>query len=249
MSVKKIIVLASFAFFVIVGQIFAEDILDPITYRYKLTVEFDTPDGMKSGSSVIEVKRIFDKWGGEESTAKGDAVFVDLGRGQNAVALLAHGKRAGTELATTIAPRVFFYNVIGKPTTKSAQKLTKMVGKSKKLEGNLIPTIVTFDDINVPKSMKLLYATHYHPKVKEPSEDNVKIILGKGYKFRSATVTIVDDPVVRNVESHLPWVTNEYKSADAYGRVAKGHHGGISSYKVFLAEGPDEYLKTLKGNK
>ena len=73
-----------------------------VTYRYRLTVEVETPDGMRSGSSVIETN-IHDTTGnwwalGEarraSSRVRGEAVFVDLGSGRNVVALLARGPQA-----------------------------------------------------------------------------------------------------------------------------------------------------------
>ena len=59
------------------------------TYRYRLIVEIDTPEGIKSGSSVIET-RVRDNgrawWNlpdmrNLENTTRGEAVFVDLGHG------------------------------------------------------------------------------------------------------------------------------------------------------------------------
>src|SRR5262245_578483 len=71
------------------------------TYRYRLTVEVDTPEGLKSGSSVIEttVQDNTESWGPPESRmvrsrTKGEAVFVDLGSGKHVIALLAMGPTA-----------------------------------------------------------------------------------------------------------------------------------------------------------
>jgi hypothetical protein len=55
-------------------------------YRYRLTVEVETPEGIKSGSSVIEVsKKVTSKYsipnaGSVISRVKGEAVAVDLGK-------------------------------------------------------------------------------------------------------------------------------------------------------------------------
>lgn len=68
-------------------------------HRYRLAIEVDTPDGLKRGSSVIEVKRTNVQWirighGKFEFRVRGGAVFLDLGRGKHVIALLAHGSRA-----------------------------------------------------------------------------------------------------------------------------------------------------------
>jgi hypothetical protein len=57
------------------------------TFRYKLTAEVNTPDGLKTGSSVIEVSYSHNgDYGGGESpdlNLNGEAVYVDLGAGKN----------------------------------------------------------------------------------------------------------------------------------------------------------------------
>ena len=59
-------------------------------HKYRLTVEVDTPDGLKAASGVLSVHpdRGYSRRG--HTATKGDAVFVDLGDGKNLVALLAH---------------------------------------------------------------------------------------------------------------------------------------------------------------
>src|SRR5690348_16780515 len=55
-----------------------------VVSRFRLTVEVMTPEGLKTGSSVIETRSWESNWGtpetrGVRSDAKGQAVFVDLG--------------------------------------------------------------------------------------------------------------------------------------------------------------------------
>ena len=72
------------------------------TNRFRLTIEVQTPDGIRSGSSVIETT--FFKsgdWGpvearGVRTQAKGEAIFVDLGHGKNLLAILGFGP-SGTD--------------------------------------------------------------------------------------------------------------------------------------------------------
>ena len=58
------------------------------THRYRLTIKVETPDGIKSGSSVIEGRaakiRSIDQ-SGLGAGVRGEAVFVDLGRGKHVV--------------------------------------------------------------------------------------------------------------------------------------------------------------------
>ena len=68
-------------------------------HKYRLAIEVETPDGVKSASGVVAVHpdRSYSR-GGHTRTA-GDAVYVDLGGGKNLVALLAHVDR-GRSIST-----------------------------------------------------------------------------------------------------------------------------------------------------
>src|SRR5256885_8457624 len=59
-------------------------------HKYRLTVEVETPEGIKSASGVLAVHpdRGYSRRG--HTATKGDALFVDLGQGKNLVALLTH---------------------------------------------------------------------------------------------------------------------------------------------------------------
>src|ERR1700730_4134978 len=59
-------------------------------HKYRLTVEVETPEGVKSASGVMAVHPDRSYSRGGRTQAKGDAVFVDLGGGKHLVALLAH---------------------------------------------------------------------------------------------------------------------------------------------------------------
>ena len=58
------------------------------TFRYKLTAEVMTPDGLKTGSSVLEVSyhtgpHVLPDPNPRFDTLLGEAVYVDLGQGKN----------------------------------------------------------------------------------------------------------------------------------------------------------------------
>ena len=79
---------------------YANAVLAP-NYAFRLHVEVDTADGVKSGSSVIAVKAgvhtgawMLPEAQGFRASVRGEAVFVDLGRGRNLIAILAHGETA-----------------------------------------------------------------------------------------------------------------------------------------------------------
>src|SRR3979411_3413144 len=59
-------------------------------HKYRLTVEVETPEGVKSASGTMAVHPDRSYSRGGRTRAKGDAVWVDLGGGKNLLALLAH---------------------------------------------------------------------------------------------------------------------------------------------------------------
>src|ERR1700712_2231284 len=59
-------------------------------HKYRLSVEIDTPAGVKSASGVMAVQPDRGYSRGGSTRTKGDAVLVDLGGGKNLIALLAH---------------------------------------------------------------------------------------------------------------------------------------------------------------
>jgi hypothetical protein len=78
------------------------------SYRYKMTVEVETPQGLRSGSSVIEVRTSgggLTNTGGIQSRVQGEAVAVDLGSRGALFALLT--ARNDADRAAGIAPTAF----------------------------------------------------------------------------------------------------------------------------------------------
>src|SRR3954449_5363241 len=59
-------------------------------HKYRLTVEVETPEGIKSASGILAVQpdRGYSRSG--HTRTMGDAVLLDLGGGKNLMALLAH---------------------------------------------------------------------------------------------------------------------------------------------------------------
>ncbi len=202
------------------------------TYRYRMTVEVNTPEGVKSGSSVIEVTTIqWPKWlsgifAGKHSdtTAIGEAVFIDLGNGKNIVALLTNGHYAEINSTRKLAERAFFHTKTrGLPSLKVAKELSKMIGEKKVLTGDQIPTIVTFDDLNDPESLSVVYAT----AVSNYGDDNIPEILdnmetkfGSGFKFKSASIQLVKDDITNTLDNNIPWANSFQECKKAWQKMA-----------------------------
>jgi hypothetical protein len=177
------------------------------THRYRLTIEIDTPDGVRSGSSVIEVTRKDVRWiliaqGRYEFHVRGEAVFVDLGAGRNVIALLAHGPRAdGSDWMISLPIEAYGYYKWDEAAWTGKAKMQGPV----ELKPSLIPTLVTFADLRDPKSGQVIPAT-------AQSIDS----LGPDVRFRRAwlehlpvrgwPLSLFDTSVTHQIEQKIPFL-------------------------------------------
>ncbi len=182
-------------------------------HKFRLTLEVETPDGMKSASGVYSVTPNRGYGGsntGETAgpRTRGDALFVDLGGGKNLVALLAVGTEP-TELDATnyIAMRSFI--AAGRKVQFRDMKKTTSMSPVVVPAANA-PVLVTFKDVNDPASMRLVTA------------DDVQELLGPGIRLHALSVATVangfwpidlggalGEPVSRGIEAKLPWLKGE----------------------------------------
>lgn len=189
------------------------------TYHYRLTIEVETPDGIKSASSVIEVTQR------KQTPAplpvppyvarvKGEAVFVDLGQGRNVIALLAGGPTGGN----SDGPHHVIYSVSPVRDADNYWRLPSLEGKWD-LPLDAMPTLVTFTDLADPASARVIYAggmrglgaqsphtgrfPAYEPAV---LVDAFTETFGPGTAFKRATLEMVskDTPVTRGIEGKIP---------------------------------------------
>jgi hypothetical protein len=212
------------------------------SYRFKLTLNVNTPEGLKSGSSVMEVRdRRYPAWTtrGEssgESHLVGDAVFVDLGpardgKPQNLVALLTLGVR-GENPNLYFLPGMAFEPLwkqrLAAPGFRGASsELPKLPpGTKAELRGKLIPTMVTIGDLNDPKTARAI------------QPDGFSKAFGAGVTLQSATIEMVPagtwpltllgiggEPVTRGIEKKLPWWGGPGRPAEAALSAAELHLG------------------------
>lgn len=181
---------------------------DTPAYRYRLTVEVDTPEGVKVGSSVIEVDTHV---AGEYSIptpgrvthrVRGEAVAVDLGEGRVLFALLR------SEGDTDWAGRVMYRlspQYTGKNGLRDAYRnmlrhrpertVPRYFSRRDRMDRRLAyPMLVTFSDLDEPTS------------VERVDPDDLAATFGEGVSLKRITVQITDDPVTGGIEERLRWM-------------------------------------------
>ncbi len=185
------------------------------TYRYRLMVEVDTPEGLKTGSSVIEVDT--DRGSSAMNPAgtalrhkvRGEAVAVDLPDGRVLFALLRSEQDVGyaSNIMFQLAPKGS--NANGDQYLGRYAKMLRMryeqelpptlAGVNRSLRNfSGRPMLVTFADLSDPTSVALV------------DPDDLAATFGEGVSLRRITVAITEDPVTEGIEERLGWLPDYY---------------------------------------
>ena len=177
--------------------------------RYRITIEVDTPNGLKTGSSVLEAK--FPTNGMSE----GQSPFVEVARGRFVFVLLSGEGRNLTFVLD---------NVLKDPNTKPSSipddlPYSEYVDANRQkpfgvLKRDYPPMLVTFSDPNKPDS------------VERVDPENFAAQFGAGYSLRRMTMQVVDqnEPLTEGIDQVLPWL-DQYQSVNL-----KGYKAGATPF-------------------
>jgi hypothetical protein len=185
------------------------------SWRYKMTVEIETPEGIKTGSAVREVD-ILRKQLPKEFFDEPYYVFKHKGIGEAVPVDLGHGKIVFVLLSTDLYREV--WDAFNPKDYEAASNFP--VGSRAELEAGHRPRIVTFADLNDPMSVQLVYASKSYAAGGQDRNDHFEELFGKGVKLKSVMIEITDEPVTWGVRKHLPWLD----------KIKGGYlHGGYTS--------------------
>ncbi|MEQ1710635.1 MAG: hypothetical protein ABL908_04450 [Hyphomicrobium sp.] len=171
-------------------------------YRFRLGLEVEADGEVRRGAGVIEVRATNYKVGlphttGIREKVRGEAVALDLGQGKSIFMLLALGATGSDDMFYALPLRVFKSSTI-----EDLPHLRDIA----ELPSRLIPTLVTFVDLNDPATARVV----------RPEE--FEAVFGAGVRFKQATIEMVSpgtwpltllgiggEPVTRGIEGKLPW--------------------------------------------
>lgn len=173
------------------------------SWKYKITVEIETPEGVKTGSAVRQISNsapsIFRfPESGNPADVRGEAVVVDLGERGKVFALLPDQswKNGIYQAFPTKAPS-------GKEGIAYYQKTLKvgMRGEWARYK----PRFVMFKDPSDPKTITVLRGIErWSDEAQEvTAEGHFEDVFGSGYKLGKITVEITDEAISRNI-ANLP---------------------------------------------
>lgn len=183
-------------------------LLDTFTdaeYRFRMTVEVETPEGVKRGSSVYEITaglrtKILPDARGSEVTSKGEAVAVDIAPGQTLFALLKNGTPTGTmaELSmATLDPQFASHRKM--VDTAEELQARDPGGFTAVVDPDFYPMLVTFGDLDDPTSVARV----------DPGD--LAATFGQGVRLKRITVELTDVPVTTGIEERLAWLDASFK--------------------------------------
>jgi hypothetical protein len=170
------------------------------TWRYKITVEIETPEGVKTGSAVRQIGQFTDikigDTGGGAAGTTGEAVVVDLGKRGQLFLLVGEDHN--------FLFRVFPFSKGGN-TPEGIKYYSHLKNAKASILGleNLRPQFVRFKDLSDPKS------------VEEVDIHNLAEIFGEGVRVKDVTIETTDEPMTRGmVDSYLPWLKSTKSNID-----------------------------------
>jgi hypothetical protein len=175
-----------------------------IPYRYKLTLAVNTPDGVKRGSSVVEVA-FYQVWFPERGTMhklRGEALYLDLGPGARPlIALLTRQLPkggSGQHWTRDAGPETrWMSQIYGQARSEDfiddVPRLARLRGPRPITPADL-PDLVTFADANDPNS------------VIEVDPNDLQATLGPNITWNEITLESTDEAITKGIELKLPWI-------------------------------------------
>ena len=214
-------------------------------YRFRLTVEVETPAGLKTGSTVIEVETdvageyAIPTPGRVEHRMRGQAAAVDLGDGQVLFALLQ--SEESFDWAATImfqlspsfsGENAFLASYDAMLKRRSAIRVPRHWGSGLLRGHSAYPMLMTFEDIQDPAS-----AVKVDP-------DDLAARFGEGVRLKQITVQMTDDPVSTGIERWLPWLDDfRRKTFDGSSAAARDLTKDELKYTLSAASFSTEYYR------
>lgn len=181
-------------------------------YRFRMTVEVDTPDGVRTGSSVYEVKawnppKFLPEERSRDWSVRGEAIAVDLPGGRTLFALLKTANPMRDDLArmSMAALDPAFRNDVVESAGRIA--LGRSIRSPTEVQPSDYPILVTFGNVANPSS------------VTGVSPADLARIFGAGVKLKRIVVEVSDAKVTAVIGKRLNWLKDHRGSLGFTGQL------------------------------
>lgn len=207
-------------------------VLESGTWRYKMTVTVETPEGLKTGSAVREViawrepKVLPEQHAGQAKLGYGEAVVVDLDK-RGVLFAAMFGKR-GVDYGYML-PFWVFSTEAGSLSAENIRKFSTLKAGPVEIEPKLYPTIVYFTEPANPTTISLardLECPAVHSRCDLQTGGHLSMTMekafGAGVRIKSITLEMTEEPVTKGiVDKYLPWLNERAKLPGYLGSVPK----------------------------
>ena len=183
------------------------DLFAPLTdesYRFRMTVEVDTPEGLRTGAAVYEVTAgnrtaLLPDMADRHKSLRGEAVAVDLPGGRTLFALLKTDNAFRTDLGhISMAALDPAYN---NDWVESADRISSGDGivSPAEVEPEDYPILVTFGDMRNPSTVQRVDAA------------DLAKAFGDGVNLTRVMVETTRDPITTGIGRRLKWLPRVYE--------------------------------------
>lgn len=200
-------------------------------WRYRMTVTVETPEGLKTGSAVREVKvekglKLLPEMGASIAL-KGEAIVIDLGH-RGVLFALMRGGMQGADYAKLLPFEVFPYEK-GEMTTEGIHYYSGLKKDKALLKPEQYPMIVRFKKLTDPLTVETVYNVKRNGLKGKPFIFNkIDDVFGKDVVLRSVLVEMTQDTVTNDViTKYLPWLDKINGYLD--GQFASGQGNGLAN--------------------
>lgn len=202
------------------GAVAMNDLHVSGTWRYKMTVKVDTPEGLMVGSAVREMSNSKSKikiidlpQGVNPAKVIGEAVVVDLGQRGKLFALMS-GYKWGPDHANSIIYDVFPSGK-GGTTMEGIEFYKNLKSGPRVLTLEQYPRLVAFRDITDPKSVMPVLEVAIsddRPRQYSVEADHSEELFGRGVRIKEITMEMTDEPITLGViDTVLPKFDVEFQ--------------------------------------
>jgi hypothetical protein len=186
------------------------------SWRYRMTIVVDTPEGERKGSVVREVvahtePRIIPEQGGAYAhILQGEAIAIDLGK-RGLLFGLMRGGNYDYEYPTHILLDAFPPPGAQNKYTPEAIRYYRSLKNSKTTLHTSYPIFVKFSNLADPLSIELIatspdQAKEYARYYKSGKISTINKAFGEGVKIKEMTIEVTDEPVSLEIDKTLNWL-------------------------------------------
>lgn len=174
-----------------------------LTLRYKITVNVETPQGLKSGYAVREI--LIDTFNGYNpdkadfnAKVRGEAAVIDIDKNIKLFALIHPNSYTEMLYAFPIVEQTAPLSLEGMEYYRNLKE-----GASATLDDTSHwPRIVTFENLDSPSSIKMLLSSERDNK----KINDIEQYLGSGSKIKDINIEITNQPITfGKVKNQLKW--------------------------------------------